>query len=426
MVAFAVARAPCPPVARRSSGAGRAQRAWRTPARLAGGGPSGGGTGDPLGAALGGGLRLLEWSGAVVPQGTVVTGVKGAWRAAWVTLMRELAPQDASGSYARPEASFTGEIEGDSGARFGAGGRYVLYVGNACPWCHRVVLAAALRGIQEPSLRLVRAVDDPERASRGGWVFDAPEPLFGSSDLRQVYDELSPGGYYGRCTAPLLVDVTSRRAVSNDSAAIVRSLRHLPGESGVDLYPSHLRSEIDAWCVTIGKKVNAAVYRCGFATTQAGHDAASKVLYEGLDAVEAQLAKTRFVAGNTVTEADVFLLPTILRYDLAYAGLFKCSGRNMSSMPNIRHWLRDMWSLPGVAQTFDADAARASYYGLFPLNPSGIVPAGPTRQELEAEWSRPFSSRELLAGGEPKLWSEEQRDVDAGAGAGAEGVATKA
>ena len=295
-------------------------------------------------------------------------------------------------------------MEATPGARFPAAGRYALYVGNACPWCHRVALAAALRGVPQQSLQLVHATDDPERASRGGWVFEAPEPHFNARDLREVYDELTPGGYLGRCTAPLLVDLDRRRAVSNDSAGIVRSLRHLPSTTRVELHPPHLRSACDAWCVKIQKGVNAAVYRVGFATSQAAHDAASVELYAALDAVEAQLASTRFVAGNSVSEADVFLLPTILRYDIAYAGLFKCSGRSIRAMPNLSGWLNEMMALPGVKATFDANSARTSYYNLFPLNPSGIVPFGPTAQELDAEWSRLCDARAALGGGEPTLW----------------------
>jgi putative glutathione S-transferase len=126
-------------------------------------------------------------------------------------------------------------------------GRYVVYVGNACPWCHRVLLALALRGLGG-AVRIVRLAADPERASRGGWVLADADPVFGAADLRQVYDGLSPG-FRGRCTAPLLVDSVAKRAVCNESSLILSSLAalRLPGCTAVDLRPAALAGRIDDW-----------------------------------------------------------------------------------------------------------------------------------------------------------------------------------
>lgn len=130
------------------------------------------------------GLNFLQWAGKVVPQGAVVTGVKSGWRAAWQTMVTELAPQTQDGSYARPKSSIRSSLP--RGARFDPG-QLVLYVGNACPWCHRTTLVLALRGLTG-AVRVVRMKDDEEKASRGGWVFEAgaPDPVFGKRDLREA------------------------------------------------------------------------------------------------------------------------------------------------------------------------------------------------------------------------------------------------
>ncbi|GIL63806.1 hypothetical protein Vafri_17794 [Volvox africanus] len=206
-------------------------------------------------------------------------------------MMQELAPQTAKGQYSRPQYTFNGHI-GD--AQFPSeSGRYHLYLGNACPWCHRVALAAVLRGHlvaptatapppqqrQRPQplqhVTLTRLEDDPTRARRGGWVFRAvdPDPVFRAADLWEVYDTCQPG-FRGRCTAPLMVDRVRRVAVCNESAEIVRSLdeMHLPGCTDVQLRPRHLVAQIEQLNTKIYSAVNNGVYRSGFATTQEAYE----------------------------------------------------------------------------------------------------------------------------------------------------------
>jgi len=336
------------------------------------------------------GLGLLKWAGAVVPQGAVVKGVKGGWKLAWETMMRELAPQSKDGEYTRPTYSFAGRISSSPGAQFPAeSGRYAVYVGNACPWCHRVYLAIALRGLG-PHVRIIHAVDDAERASRGGWVFDAPEPVFGANDLRMVYDAAQPG-YTGRCTAPCLIDTRSRKIVCNESSDIMRMMNelHFPGCTGADLLPPSLLPQIDQLNEQVYQQVNNGVYRSGFATTQRAYDQAQYALYATLDELETRLGDNRFLMGDRLTEADLRLFPTIVRFDAAYATLFKCSRRRVADYPNLSAWMRDIWNLPipdqglQISDTFNVDDARRSYFGqLFPLNPGGIVPSGPTAADL--------------------------------------------
>ncbi|KAG2434518.1 hypothetical protein HYH02_012185 [Chlamydomonas schloesseri] len=423
----------------------------------------------PNPSGLSKGFSLLEWTNQVLPQGQLVSGVKEGWKLAWAAMMRELAPQSKDGSYTRPGYAFGGRL---GEAQFPAeAGRYHLYLGNACPWCHRVALAAVLRGWFRPStqaqtqqaaagagsgavaaagvggpllpraplISFTRLEDDPTRARRGGWVFGAadPDPVFGAADLWQVYDTVSPG-FRGRCTAPLLVDRAARAAVCNESADIVRGLdaAHLPGATtAVQLRPPALAAQIDVLNARIYSAINNGVYRSGFATTQAAYDAVQAELWGALDEMEARLGASRFLLGDRLTESDVWLFPTIVRLDAMYGPLFKCSRRRIfgnsspaavarhsghagaaavarhsghagaaavasgagaaaggcgGDYPNLAGWARDIWQLqvPGslvqISDTFDLDAARRSYFtSLFPLNPGGIVPAGPTAADLQ-------------------------------------------
>ena len=259
-------------------------------------------------------------------------------------------------------------------------GRYRLYIGNACPWCHRVAIALVLRGLGSV-VAVTTAVDAPERASRGGWAFDAPDPAFRAADLRGVYNAVSPR-YVGRCTAPLLVDVTRRRAVSNDSAGIVAALDSVdaPGATRVRLRPPHLVQEIDKLNAWVYDAVANGVYRAGFATTQAAYDEAAAGVREALVDLDARLAASRFLLGPKFTDADLRLFPTIARLDAAYGPLFRAGpDGGLRSLPNLQAWARDVWRLDAgagrVGSTVDVEAARRSYFtSLFPLNPSGIVP----------------------------------------------------
>jgi len=347
------------------------------------------------------GLGLLNWLGPVIPQGALVTGVKAGWRAAWQTMMTELAPQSRDGEYQRPKYAFDGAIAEDPVGRFpSVSGRYVLYLGNACPWCHRVSLTVALRGLED-RVRIVKMTDDAERASRGGWVFesDRPDPVFRARDLREVYDLQSGKSYTyeGRCTAPLMVDAERKVAVNNESADIARMLNDVEwlgsvngpnkssryDEGSVQLRPPELANDIDSLNDWLYTKLNNGVYRCGFSTNQAAHNRAAVDVVEALETLEKRLGESRFMHGDKVTESDVRAFPTIVRFDAVYATLFKCSSRRVADMPNLRAWMRDFYLLPGVRETVDVDGYRTSYFGqLFPLNPGGIVPVGPTAKDL--------------------------------------------
>mmetsp|Transcript_26917 Transcript_26917/g.66396 ORF Transcript_26917/g.66396 Transcript_26917/m.66396 type:complete len:438 (+) Transcript_26917:166-1479(+) len=401
-----VARAPL--VAR----TGIARVAVRCAAK-GGGTGTGGDEGARAAAGSRGGLRLLEW---VPSQQLLVLTAKWVWRTLFRVMLSELAPQSDAGAYMRPTPQAGANAAPDG--RWPASlphpepGRYHLYVGNACPWCHRAIIAGSLKGLFGSGLVGISVLlDDPQKASRGGWAFEhrtstampteiasiwdlaiRHDPLFGAADLRGVYDGLSEGSYTGRCTAPLLVDLKDVRIVSSESAEIVRLLGALDAPSSgprvnvavIDLYPEALRTAIDAANEWIYTEVNNGVYQCGFATQQGAYEQAEQKLHAALERLDAMLASSKFVAGAQFTEADVRLLPTIARFDGMYATLFRCGRKTVrADYSNIHRWLCEMRALRGLGSlplsaTLDLVAAQRSYYtNLFPLNPSGIVPALP-------------------------------------------------
>lgn len=329
-----------------------------------------------------GGFRVLEW---IPSQQALVKTAKFAWGEAWKTMMSELAPQSPEGDYVRPAPQV-----GSSSSRIelvkGDGRRYELYVGNACPWCHRAVLALALRERLDSVISVTELEDDAGRASRGGWVMKTTDPVFGVSDLKQVYDKASGGSYSGRCTAPLLVDAANKRIAISDSADIARAIAASRHGNSVNLRPECIAKEVDEACDAIYVGINDAVYRCGFCTSQQAYDRAEKLLHDTLADIDTKLSKRRFVCSDKITLADVWLYPTISRFDDVYAQLFRCGRKRIVDYSNIQRWFEEMRTLPGVAESLDVEKAKESYFtSLFPLNPSGIVPRTPSTSSASAE-----------------------------------------
>jgi putative glutathione S-transferase len=323
------------------------------------------------------GFNLLEQR--FIPQGPIVAAVKEGWKLVWQRMMAELAPQDKSGMYQRPSYDFDGEIARTQD--------FHVYLGEACPWCHRVKLTLLLKGIE--SVTVTQLLDDPTKASRGGWVFSQSDrdPLFTAPDLRGVYDLLCPG-FEGRCTAPLLVDKRDKKIISNESSRICRILNSLEGTMILNLCPGDKVVTIDETNEWIYNLLNNAVYRCGFSTTQTAYDQASADVRLGLERANNLLANQSFLCGSAITESDVRLLPTVLRFDGVYAPLFRAGGAHLRirDYENIHRWLKRCWKIPGVKQSIDLAKANASYYSnLFPLNPGGIVPSVVTSQGLGLE-----------------------------------------
>lgn len=324
--------------------------------------------------------------------------IDGAWREDWH------GAKTADGRFVRQASAFRHWITRDGAAGpSGAGGfaaapgRYHLYVSLACPWAHRTLIMRALKGLEDlVSLSVVHW-----RMLERGWTFEEGEgvvadPVRGARYLYEIYLAADPA-YTGRVTTPVLWDRQRSTIVNNESAEIVRMFNsafdHLGARTG-DYYPAGLRDEIDALNERIYETVNNGVYKAGFASSQAAYDEAVAPLFETLDWLEARLARQRHLCGTCITEADIRLLPTLLRFDLVYYAHFKCNLRRLAGYPNLSAYARDLYQAPGVAPTFNALHAKRHYYESHRrLNPSGIVPAGP-----EIDFSLPHSREGLGSG----------------------------
>ncbi|MEZ5100797.1 MAG: glutathione S-transferase family protein [Thermoleophilia bacterium] len=265
-------------------------------------------------------------------------------------------------------------------------GRYHLYVSLACPWAHRTLIVRRLKRLEDA---IGVTVVDPVRDGRG-WRFPEPEPVNGFSFLAEAYLATDPA-YDGRFSVPVLWDTAAGRIVNNESAEIVVHLNerfdHL-GDPGVDLYPAALRDEIDAVNAVVYANVNDGVYRTGFAGSQEAYEAAFGRLFAALDALELRLAGQRYLVGDRLTLADVRLYTTLVRFDAAYHGHFKCNLRRIVDYPALQGYLRDLYQRPGFGDTTDIDQIKRHYYLTHPqLDPSGIVPLGPELQ-LDAPHGR--------------------------------------
>jgi len=325
-----------------------------------------------------------------------------AFRETWRTMVKELAPQSPDGDYMRPASSIVARKDGKLPMLELQDDGHAVYIGNTCPWCHRVQLAVTLARIPADVVAMVELADDPQRASRGGWAFNPAkgivDPVFDAADLREVYDKASGGRYTGRCTAPLLVDRINRSAVSNDNIEIVRmvteaALNKKWANKMVDLRPAELGKDIEKTIRWTYNMISNGVYRAGFATQQGAFERAAADVAEGLDRLEKLLDKQRFLCGDKVTEADAMLLPCALRFDVVYAFLFLRGSCGLwRERPSLKRWLADCWSLPGVRGTIDLRACQESYYRtLFPLNASQIIPPNNTPPKLQ-----PFEGVEEL------------------------------
>ena len=260
-------------------------------------------------------------------------------------------------------------------------GRYHLFVAWNCPWAHRTLLVRAVLGLQDA---ISISIAKPRRTDQG-WVFDTDgayaDTELGVSAVHQVYAKQTPA-YTGRITVPVLWDKDTSQIVSNESADIVRMLSTTFDPERRLCPPAH-EAEIDRWNTLIHSKVNNGVYRAGFARTQEAYDAAVTELFAALDDLERHLAANTTLVGDTLTEADLRLFPTLARFDVAYHYAFKCNLAKLSDFPALWDYARALYALPGVADTVKPDIYKAGYFSPSELrNPLGIVPAGP-----KVDWS---------------------------------------
>ncbi|MCM2680667.1 glutathione S-transferase family protein [Echinimonas agarilytica] len=260
-------------------------------------------------------------------------------------------------------------------------GRYHLYVSLACPWAHRTLVFRQLKGLEQ---HITVSVVSPDMGELG-WTFDRDagsdgDDLYGFQHLHQIYT-LNQTKYTGRVTVPVLWDKKTKRIVSNESAEIIRmfnsAFNHITGNEQ-DFYPSHLRPIIHQINDTIYEAVNNGVYRAGFATSQHAYETAYTELFAALDETERRLTTQRYLAGNTLTEADIRLWTTLIRFDTVYHGHFKCNRQRLEDFPNLSNYTRELYQLNGVAKTVNFDQIKRHYYASHrQINPTGIVPSGP-------------------------------------------------
>ena len=258
-------------------------------------------------------------------------------------------------------------------------GRYHLYVSLACPWAHRTLISRQLNELQD---YIDVTVVEPIMLGNG-WALD--DPLYGFDFLYQLYLKADVN-YEGRVTVPVLWDKQMKTIVSNESSEIIRmfdtAFNHLTGNVD-DYYPKDLKQEIDTVNARVYETINNGVYRAGFATTQEAYETAFSKLFDSLDWVEYMLSKQRYLVGEQLTEADWRLFTTLIRFDAVYFGHFKTNRQRVADYPAMSAYLRELYQVPGVAETVNFDHIKTHYYAShLTINPTGVIPVGPSQNFL--------------------------------------------
>lgn len=315
--------------------------------------------------------------------------VDGKWSANW----QPVQATDAKGGFVRQISGFRSWITPDGSAGpTGEGGfkaeagRYHLYVALICPWASRTLIARKLKGLESAvSLSVVEPIMTDQGWRFGDYPGATPDSVTGATHIHEIYTKADPH-YTGRATVPVLWDKERRTIVNNESAEILRIFNSGFGDlaSGPDLCPEALRPVIDALNDRIYPALNNGVYRAGFATTQAAYEEAFRDVFTTLDWLEARLAGDGpFLTGDAFTEADIRLFVTLVRFDAAYFGLFKCNLRRLVDYPALSAYLDRILAIAGVRETVSIDHIKQGYYSIRTLNPLGIVPVGPDLPGLD-------------------------------------------
>lgn len=293
--------------------------------------------------------------------------VKGEWKRGWYE-------SDDKGAFVRPDAQFKKCREHPPERN-----RYHLYVSYACPWAHRAMITRAIRGLEDA---IPMTVVDPKMSDEG-WSFaaDEPEPLFGARYLRELYVR-AKRDYTGRVTVPVFWDKKEHTIVCNESREVMRTfdleLNELATKE-TTLAPKELLPKIDETLSAIYMPVNNGVYRAGFATKQGAYEEACRELFDALAHWERVLERQRYLCGDVLTEADVAMFTTLLRFDLVYYAHFKCNVRRIQDYEHLWGFLRDVYQRPDVKKTCDLDHIKTHYYwSQTTVNPTRIVPVGPS------------------------------------------------
>ena len=314
--------------------------------------------------------------------------VEGRWQDQWYESSKD-------GAFQREQAQRRHWITADGrpgpsgvGGFAAEAGRYHLYVSLACPWAHRTLILRKLKGLDD----LIEVSVVGYLMLENGWTFDksqgsSGDPLDNLEFLHQRYTA-DAADYTGRVTVPVVWDKQQKRIVNNESAEIIRMFNGAFDEltgNDLDFYPPTLQSEIDALNERIYPAVNNGVYRAGFATSQKAYEEAFDGLFAELDRLENLLDDHRYLTGEYLTEADIRLFTTLIRFDAVYHGHFKCNLRRIADYPNLSNWLRELYQWPGITETVDFTHIKRHYYGSHKtINPTGIVPKGPAQDLMAA------------------------------------------
>lgn len=309
--------------------------------------------------------------------------VDGKWQDKWYDT------KSSGGKFERSEAQFRNWVTADGSAGpSGEGGfkaesgRYHLYVSYACPWAHRALIFRQLKGLED---HIDVSVVHPDMLGEG-WTFDTDFPgatgdtLFGLPYARDIYTRADPN-FTGRVTVPILWDKERETIVSNESAEIIRmfnsAFNAITGNNN-DYYPAQLHGCIEEVNARVYDTLNNGVYKAGFATTQEAYDAAVHPLFDTLDWIEDILSQNRYLAGDKMTEADWRLFTTLVRFDKVYHLHFKCNRKRIVDYPNLWAYTRELYQVPGVAETVNFDhIVRHYHYSHDTINPHRIIPINP-------------------------------------------------
>lgn len=310
--------------------------------------------------------------------------VNGVWKENW----QPVQAKDEQGRFIRQTSSFRNWItrDGSPGVTGEGGfkaeaGRYHLYVAYICPWASRALMVRRLKqltGLIDVTVVNPRLTDQGWRF--GGYPGADEDSLNGARYMHQLYTRADPE-ISGRATVPVLWDKKTGTIVNNESADIVRMLNSAFAgivDQGPDLYPADLAADIDSLNDYIYANLNNGVYQAGFASSQQAYEEAYEKVFATLDELESRLSDGRtYLFGDRLTETDVRLFVTLVRFDAAYHGLFKCNRNTLQAMPRLHAYMHRILALDGMAETVRLDHIKAGYYSIEALNPGGIVPAGP-------------------------------------------------
>ncbi len=302
--------------------------------------------------------------------------VEGNWQDKWYDTKK------SGGKFERQDSMFRHSVSNDTNSEFKPeSNRYHLYVSLACPWAHRTLIFRKLKNLEEHISVSVVSPDMLENGWEfGGYEGATKDHLFDFDFMHQIYTKDTPD-ITSRVTVPVLWDKKTSKIVNNESSEIIRILNSAFNEltnNTDDYYPVALKAEIDSINDFVYPKINNGVYKSGFATTQDAYEEAVTELFSALDVIEQRLNKQRYLVGNSITEADWRLFTTLIRFDPVYVGHFKCNLKRIADYPAISGYVKDLYQVPGIAETVNFDhIKRHYYYSHTMINPTQVVPKGP-------------------------------------------------